>query len=53
LARQHLRLAIQGSPSQNFLTTTCTIIASVAMLQSIGRSGAGATTMTPSQVRHT
>jgi hypothetical protein len=40
-----------GRESQNLLTTTCTIMASVAMPPSIGRSGAEATTMAPSQVR--
>src|SRR4051812_7427817 len=33
-----------GRESQNLLTSTCAIIASVAMPPSIGRSGAGATT---------
>ena len=40
-----------GRLSQNLLTTTCAISASVAMPPSIGRSGAGATTTAPSQAR--
>jgi hypothetical protein len=40
-----------GRLSQNLLTSTCATNASVAMPPSIGRSGAGATTTAPSQVR--
>src|SRR4051794_4648912 len=36
-----------GNESQNLLTSTCAIIASVAIPPSIGRSGAGATTPAP------
>src|SRR5205085_2300057 len=38
-----------GSESQNLLTTTCTINASVGMPPSMGRAGASATTIASSQ----
>jgi hypothetical protein len=40
-----------GSESQNLLTSTCAIIASVGMPPSIGRAGAGAASTASSQVR--